>query len=116
MNSHDMSQIVITESAFSCMLNQIARSNIGKLSFNEKKFNQFFMVDGYKLDSSSLSQHIRIFKEKLGDNVPLKMNFEFRDIVVKFGQNDLDMSIDYSFHFKVYRDALGSPELIGEDI
>jgi len=74
------------------------------------------MVNGYKLDSSALAQHIRIFKEKLGDHVPLKINFEFRDIVVLFGQNDVDMSIDYTFHFRVYRDVLGATELIGDDI
>lgn len=39
MDAQEFSQVVITESAATCALNNIASSKIGKLEFNEKKAN-----------------------------------------------------------------------------
>lgn len=56
------SQIVITDSAASCNLNAIAKSDLGKFSFNEAKLNQFFGVDYLKFDTTSFAEHMPIFK------------------------------------------------------
>jgi hypothetical protein len=45
------SQIVVSESAASCILNQISRSKIGTLDLNEERMNTLFGVDYIKLDS-----------------------------------------------------------------
>jgi len=39
INSQDQSQLVIGESAMTCIANQILRTDLGKLHFNTKKFN-----------------------------------------------------------------------------
>ena len=39
IDNPEMSQLVLTESAASCMLNQLAKSNLGKLDLNEERFN-----------------------------------------------------------------------------
>ena len=79
------SQIVITDSAFSCGLNNVAKSLIGHLRFNEDQLNTFFGVNYLKFDTSSFKKHMPIFETKLGKNKPLRMNISFKDFSVKFG-------------------------------
>jgi len=42
MDATTFSQLVISETAASCALNNIAKTPIGKLDFTEDKINQFF--------------------------------------------------------------------------
>jgi hypothetical protein len=42
MDAQTFSQLVISETAMSCMLNNIAKTPIGHLDFTEKKINEFF--------------------------------------------------------------------------
>lgn len=42
MDATTFSQLVISETAASCALNNIAKTPVGKLYFNEEKMNQFF--------------------------------------------------------------------------
>ena len=107
-----MSQLVLTESAATCMANQLAQSDIGKINLNSARWDQFFMVDGFKLDSSSISNHIKLFKEKIGENIGLKIDFSFKDIQVYFGQFDVDMAVDYTMCMKFRMDLLGARELM----
>lgn len=70
------SQFVISESALACMLNQVAKSKIGKLDLNESRFNSLFLTSGVKLDSQSIYEHLPIFQNKLGQDkepVPLRI-------------------------------------------
>ena len=48
------------------MLNNVAKSPIGHLDFNEKRLNQFFQVDDLKLDTTSFAKHMPIFQQKIG--------------------------------------------------
>lgn len=85
-NNDQVSQLVITESAASCALNQLAKSPIGHLEFNNEKWNQFWHVNepGF-FDTTSIKRHIKIFEEKVGPNIPLKVDASLADISVKFG-------------------------------
>ena len=55
------SQIVITDSAASCNLNGMAKSEIGRFDFNEARLNTFFGVDYLKFDTTSFAEHMPIF-------------------------------------------------------
>ena len=57
----DLSQVVVSSSAASCWLNQYARSDVGKLNLDEKRWNDLFMVKDFKLDSTSVGEHIHLF-------------------------------------------------------
>lgn len=71
-----------------------------------------FKVDGYKLNTTSLKSHIKIFEEKIGGNKPLKLSAEFKDIKIQFGKYDVDAIVDYTVCFDVKMDVLGSKELL----
>lgn len=116
INSHELSQVVLTESAATCMLNQISKSPLGNLWFNENKFNDFFHVDGYSFNSTSLASHIKIFEDKIGKNKPMKVDINFKDIQVRFGQNEVDMTLDYTIMMKWRMDLLGAHELLYDEI
>lgn len=111
-NLQDVSQLVVGESAATCLVTQWAKSDLGKLHINEDKFNKMFLVDGYKLDSTSLSKHIKLFEDKIGTNKPLKFDAYFKDINVQFGKYDVDVIFDYTMCFSVKMDALGARELL----
>jgi len=116
MDDQEFSQLVMSESAATCALSNIAQSNIGKLDFNEARLNQFFGVDNIKFDSSAFAKHIPIFKEKLGPGKPLRSKISFKNVNVLFGQYDSDIIIDYTTCLSFYLDGLGSNELIYDEI
>jgi hypothetical protein len=112
----DVSQIVIGESAMTCMMNQWAKSDLSKLHINEAKFNELFGVSGYKLDTTSLKPHLKIFEEKIGANKPLKISAYFEEFTVEYGKYDVDVVMDYTVCFSVSMDLLGTRELIHDCI
>lgn len=73
----------------------MARSDLGILDLNEKRWNQLFRVDGVKLSSGSLKDKIKIFNDKKGDQ-PMKIDVKFKDINVILGQYDVDMILEYT--------------------
>ena len=112
INSQDQSQLVIGESAMSCIANQVMKSDLGKLHFNEDKFNQFFKVKDYHLNTTSLSNHIKLFEQKMGKNHKIKVDVEFSDINIEFGKYDVDVAVDYDMCMKFRLDLLGAKELL----
>jgi len=77
--STELSQLVITESEANCIANQFAKSDLAHYNVNEVRFNQMFMSEGMKLDTTSLSHHIKIFEEKVGANQPMRFDVRFKD-------------------------------------
>jgi len=75
-----------------------------------------FLVEGQKFDTTSLAKHVKIFQEKLGPNQPLKVDVEFKDIKVTFGQYEVDMVLDYTLCMKWRLDLLGSKELLYDEL
>jgi|DEB0MinimDraft_12_1074336.scaffolds.fasta_scaffold27857_1 hypothetical protein len=116
INSHELSQVVLTESAATCWLNRIAASDVGKLTINEDRWNQMFLVQDFKFDSSSLGSHIKIFEEKLGKNRPMHVDVSFKDIKVTFGQYEVDMIVDYTLCMSWRTELLGSKELLYDEL
>ena len=68
MDNSKYSQLVISEAALECYLSQLAKSNIGKISLNEDRFNDLFWTDGIKLDTQSIYEHLPLFQNKLGQD------------------------------------------------
>merc|ERR1711934_1898 len=52
-----MSQLVVSESAASCILNNMARSRLGHITLNSQTISDLWMTPDMKLDSSSLGKH-----------------------------------------------------------
>ena len=88
MNNQQFSQLVISESAFTCMLNQFAKSKLGVLDLNEERINKLFGVDYIKLDTQSIYEHLPIFQNKLGQDAkatPLHVMITYSNINLVFG-------------------------------
>ena len=69
-------------------------------------------MDDTVLDTTQLKKHVKLFYEKLGPDVPLKVDVSFKDIKVFFGQTDYDIAVDYTMCMSWRTDLLGSPELM----
>ena len=55
MNSDTFSQIVLTESAFSCMMNSLSQSPIGQIHLTSHTMNKMFGIDDIVFDSSYIA-------------------------------------------------------------
>lgn len=73
LNEKYYSQLVVSESAASCIADTMARSPIGTLVLDESRMNQLFGRTDIKLDTTSIAEHIPIFQDKIGKNKPLKI-------------------------------------------
>lgn len=85
----------------SCFANQMAKSEIGKLDITAEKFNKMFGVKGYLLNTYTVGQYIKIFKEKLGNDELLTADVQFKDVKVAFGKYEVDVIIDYTMCFAI---------------
>ena len=72
INSSVFSQLVVSESAATCIANQMARSQIGRVYLTEDKINKMLGKRNLKLTTTSMNQHLTIFEKRLGKNRPLK--------------------------------------------
>lgn len=113
--STELSQLVITQSEANCIANQFAKSDLAHYNVNEVRFNQMFMSEGIKLDTSSLSQHIKIFEEKMGPNQPMRFDVKFKDFAVQFGEFDVDIFAEYTMMVGFYLDVEGAQELMYDE-
>lgn len=104
VHSKTYSQLAITESAFSCSLNNIAASPIGQLNLNAKTLNLMFEKSYIKFDTTSLREYLPIFHQKLGGGQELKMDLHFKNIKTMFGQYNTDMILEYTACFSIYPD------------
>jgi len=71
IDTSERSQLVISQSAITCIMNQWSKSSLGQIDINEERFNTFFMVKDYKLNTKDVANHIKLFQEKYGDDLPL---------------------------------------------
>ena len=96
LNSDTFSQLVITESAFACMMNQFSQSPIGQLHLDTNSMKEMFSIDDLNFTSTYIAPQIPLFEEKLGANESLVMNLHMKDVDVVFGQFDTDMIFEYT--------------------
>ncbi len=52
--------------------------------------------------TSSINQHLPVFENKIGKNIPLKARIIFKDLNVIFGKFDSDIIVEYSASYAVW--------------
>lgn len=97
-----MSQIAISEASANCFAEQAAKSNVGKYTLDTESFNIEIMKlpqgEQIHLTSSTIKEifGLSIFEEMLGENIPMKVDFSYRNMDMKFGVSDwVDISMEY---------------------
>jgi len=108
MNENGYSQLVISESAATCIANQVAKSNIGVIDINRRTFVDIHDGEDLNFTSTTLAPHLPIFEQKLGKNKPLKGRITAKDIKIMFSQFDADIILDYTLCFSASMDLLGA--------
>ena len=116
INSDTFSQIVVSESAATCILNSFANSEIGQVQLNKGLLNEMFGKHNLEWTSSSLVEQLPMFNQTLGEDVPLKLTLHFKDITVLFGQFDSDIILEYTACMSWKRDLLGSTEFLYDEL
>lgn len=102
MGDNTDSQIVISQSALTCMLNQIAKSNIGRIHVNTHSFNNFFQLnelnknETLRFDSTVLNTTVPMIEKKIGKHKELMALLEFKDIEVEIGKGEADLVFEYT--------------------
>lgn len=85
INSNTFSQLVVSESAATCIANSMAKSRIGRTLLDKDRINKAFKTTGIPFDTTSMKHFLPMFANKLGPNVPLILDIDFKDIKVMFG-------------------------------
>lgn len=112
------SQLIVSESAMTCILNQYAKSRIGVFDLNEERWNKLFNVNGLKLDTNSIAEHLPIFQQKLGGATAkpqdLRLVINYKDITCFFGQFDSDVLLTYTMQISFSSELEGTELLYDE--
>jgi len=61
-------------------------------------------LNNLNFTSTSLNQHLPIFEQKIGKNVPLKARIILKDLNVIFGKFDSDIIVEYSASYAVWEE------------
>jgi len=85
MNSETFSQLVISESALACLVNQVARSPIGQLHLNTMSMREMFSMSDFHFNTTSIASQIPVFEEKIGANETLLLGLHIKDATVLVG-------------------------------
>jgi len=67
------------------------------------------------LSSTGIADHIPLFEQKLGADVPLKLTVHLKDIKVTFGQFDTDVIFEYTICQSWKPNLLGSHEVFYDE-
>ena len=106
MNFHEsetFSQIVLTESLVTCMMDNFFASPIGRLNLNTEKMNQLLSRDDIKFDTSSIAHLLPAFKDFLGADKSLGLTLHFSKPKVYLKKEDnVDIVMEYTMHFSVF--------------
>lgn len=96
------SQLVISESAATCLMQNFAESPIGHLELNTNKINQLFERTDIRLDSTGLNKLMPVFEDKLGANQPLIFKLGMTKPKVYFKKAEADIALEYTIKFEAY--------------
>ena len=61
-------------------------------------------MNNLNFTSTSLNQHLPIFEQKIGKNIPLKARIILKDLNVIFGKFDSDIIVEYSASYAVWEE------------
>lgn len=98
-----MSQVVISESAATCIANNVAKSHLGHITLNKQTVSDLWEDPNVNdFTTSTIGKHFPILIKKLGKNKPLHGYVTFKDFNVIFGSFDTDVIASYTVAFALY--------------
>lgn len=102
---YGMSQLVISEQAFTCMINQMAKSNLGRFVITPEYFDKKVNLPWMKLDTSLFKSvlGIGLFADKIGDGIPLTIDLRFKDLDILLGTEKANMNFVYTEALTIHR-------------
>ena len=123
----ELSQLVISESAATCIANNVAKSNLGHIHLFDQTVGLLWNDPELKFTTSTLGAHFPILKKRFGENKPLYSLVKFKDINILFGSFDTDLIVSYTVCFTIkllpsddpkpeYRDIMEGEELIYDEV
>jgi len=105
---HPESQLAVTEASADCIANVLQDSPLGTFKINKVNLNELFHLEEGHLnfDTTSLAQYLPIFEQKLGSNVPIELDLSYRNMQIKFGENDgvTDIDLEYILRIRLFDD------------
>lgn len=116
LNSDTFSQLVVSESVGTCILNTMASSPIGFLDLNTETLSTLLNLDDFIFNSTTIAQQIPIFQEKLGDDIPIQLTLSYKDVNVIFGQYDTDMILEYTAQMRFHEYGSSGTELMYDEV
>ena len=96
-----MSQLVISESAATCIANNVAKSHLGHIVLNSQTVSDLWAEPDLNFTTSSLGKHFPVLEKKLGKDKELNGYATFKDIGIIFGSFDTDVIISYTICFSI---------------
>ena len=75
-----LSQMVVSAAAATCFAEQVSKSRVGTIVLDETTINKMFeglATEMIKLDTTTIAHHLPLFREKLGDYIPLRFELSF---------------------------------------
>lgn len=112
INSNTFSQLVVSESAATCIANSMANSKIGRTVLSKDSINKAFKTTGIPFDTTSMQHYLPMFANKLGPNAPLVFDFDMKDVKVMFGQFDSNVILEYKLNFRFFGGSLDEDSLL----
>ena len=96
---------MVSEDLASCILENVAVSEIGAIHLNSEKLNKFFGKTNLHMDTSFLAQALNIdtFQNKLGTGQPLEAVLKMKNPKLSFGKGGTDIVLSFVFSFDVYQ-------------
>lgn len=98
------SQLVISESAATCIANKMGKSHLGHMVLNSRTVKDFWADPNANLTTTSLGKHFPILEKKLGKNRELNGYVTYKDVNVIFGSFDTDVILSYTVSFQLNLD------------
>jgi len=103
LKSSIANQLVFSNTAATCIAEQLGTTPVTKFIMNKRILNEWIPGFG-DLTTTTLGAYMPIFSEKLGADLPLKLIFTHRDMVVLFGEQSADVTQDYILQMQVFYD------------
>lgn len=96
--------MVISESAATCIANNVAKSHLGHVTLNSKTVADLWGDARQNFTTTSLGKHFPLLEKKLGKNRELHGYATAKDIQVIFGNFDTDVILSYTVCFQLNLD------------
>ena len=108
IDDKEFSQLVVSEAAWTCFLNMVAKTKMGTIDLNEERMNQMFSTEGvFYFDTVSLAKQMPIINKVFkGAKKDLRFIIHFKDINCLFGQYDTDVILEYTMMLQIFEENM----------